>query len=245
MTVALPSTDAEIREWIVRRLGGGPEACITVELSDGQLNDAILAAQMLWQTWVGWRRTVPVTVPGDGVVPEALIGTDVDTVVDVQWAVDADALAGAGSAPFGMLVPGGMWPVARGGLAAIVQQQGYVDLVARTFSADLTWSWEEGERVLHLFPTPVNGGRVGVTYKSRTFDWAHLTQGERALVLEYAWCKAMQTLSMIRTKFQDKPGAGGNFTLDGDSIWTNADMKLQEIEEKFRQQRRPIGFQVA
>jgi hypothetical protein len=82
-------------------------------------------------------------------------------------------------------------------------------------------------------------------YLSTQVDLRYLSNAEYWLFREYAQVQAMKTLAMIRMKYSDKPSATGTFSMDGDSVWANAEAREMELVEKIRQLQSPIGFWAA
>jgi hypothetical protein len=84
---------------------------------------------------------------------------------------------------------------------------------------------------------------VKVFYLSRCFDFASLATYEWLQFRQYALAKAMKTLATIRMKFPEKVSATGTFTMDGETMWANAEALEMQIEEKMRLMQRPVDIQ--
>lgn len=231
-------TESEMREWIKRRLGSGT---ICVELTIEQLDDAIKHAKDYWASWVGQAKMTLLTATGVSEYAEALIGTDVDTVVEVNFPIQNDltrmfAWADVQVNPYSWVYQG------YGGYNALVQLQQYVKDGSRILSADVDWEWDKIQRKLRVRPALTSGQQFGVIYLSREIDVGRLTNYEYWLFKEYALVQAMKVLGVIRMKYSDKPSATGSFTMDGDAMWANAEVKENELEEKMRALQSPVGF---
>lgn len=240
-------TDAELRTWIKRRLGDG---VICVELTDAQLDVAIQDAKDFWRAWVGQPKMVLLTVTSATEYAEALIGPDVDCVVEVNFPVSDDltrlfSWADVEVNPYTWVYAG------YGGYSALVQLMQYREMGQRVVSADLDWEWDRATRSLRIAPPPAMwaggsvGQQIGVVYLSTQVDLRYLSNAEYWLFREYAQVQAMKTLAMIRTKYADKPSATGSFGMDGDGMYANAEAKEQELVEKIRQLQSPLGFWAA
>ncbi|MFA4971346.1 MAG: hypothetical protein WC683_01950 [bacterium] len=224
--------------WIKRRLGDG---VICVELTDEQLDVAILTAKDFWRAWVGQPKMVFLTTTGTSEIAEADIASDIDCVVDVTYPVSDDltrlfSWADVEVNPYTWVYTG------YGGYSTIVQLMQYRELGKRVVSSDLDWEWDRARRLLLLAPPPDGGQRVGVVYLSTEVDMRRLSNTETWLFREYALVQAMKILAMIRTKYSDKPSATGSFGMDGDGMYANAEAKEQELTEKIRQIQMPVGF---
>ena len=73
-------TEAQVREWIKRRLGCG---VVGVELTDDQLDDSIDDAKIWWQMWIGQMKSTLLTLTGKYEYDDTDIASDVDSIVDV------------------------------------------------------------------------------------------------------------------------------------------------------------------
>jgi len=225
---------AKIKEWILRKLGCD---VIGVELTDDQLEDALMEAQEYWQQWVGRVRSVDLPA-AKRECDASEIATDVDSVVDVFFGghsagVDFFAWADVRVNPFQQMIGG------RQGYAGIVQYQQYRKDLLKSISADFDWMWDRSRRVLVISRSAL-GQRIKVVYLSRCFDYEVLSSYEWKLFREYALYKAMRTLAVIRMKFPEKPSATGTFSMDGESMWANAEALGMQIEEKMRLMQRPV-----
>lgn len=230
----------KLKEWIRRKLGCG---VINVELTDDQLDDALVEAEEYWQMWVGVVKSKDMALGSSVAIPATDIAEDVDSVVDVYFEATQETLgnyfgwAGVEFNPVQMYSGGG------GGYSSLVQYFQYMEDAKRTLSSDWDWNWDRSMRVLTLSPSDMSSGtKYRVVYLSREVDYSFLATYEWSLFRDYAHAKAMRTLAAIRMKFADKPSATGGFTMDGDAMWANAEAMEIMIEEKMRNMQRPTGF---
>jgi hypothetical protein len=233
-------TEAEIKEWICRRLGA---PVVKVELTDDQLDDAVMLAKEYWQMWVGQCKAVQMRLTGTTEYSEADIGVDdLDYVADVVFAfqtsnlTDFFAWADVEINPFQYVFSG------EGGYGMLVQYMQYREMGKRIVSADRDWDWDRAKRKLIIVPKETSTPEVEIFYISRNIDLSYLDTYEWRMFREYALSQAMKTLAHIRMKFADKPSAMGSFTMDGDSLYANAEGMEQQIEEKVRNLQHPTGF---
>jgi hypothetical protein len=233
-------TEAEVKEWICRRLGA---PVINVELTDDQLDDAVMLAKEYWQMWVGQCKAIQMDLTGSTEYSEADMGvTDLDYVVDVIFAynssnlIDFFAWADVEINPFQYVFSG------EGGYGTLVQYMQYREMGKRIVSADRDWEWDKAKRRLIIVPKDTTTSMVEIFYVSKTVDLAYLTSYEWLMFRQYALSQAMKTLAHIRMKFADKPSATGTFTLDGDAMYANAEGMEAMVEEKMRSLQSPVAF---
>jgi len=232
-------SEVQVKEWICRRLGKG---VVGVELKDDQVDDAVIEAKQWWQMWVGQAKSVLITMPGGTEVPEASIATDIDSVVDVVFEISGNSFADYFSWAdvelnvYSWLGQGG------GGYSELVQYMQYREMAKSLVAADNDWDWDRARRVLTVTPEQAAGKKIMVTYLSTEMDMAYVTNYEMDVFRKYALAQAMKTLAMIRMKYSGKPSATGEFSMDGDALWANAEAIEAEVEEKMRNLQEPVGF---
>ena len=230
----------KLKEWITRKLGCD---IVGVELSDEQLEDSIRDAQEYWMQWIGRVRAADLTLSSAREYAAALIGPDVDSVVDVYFDAYDDGMrdtygwADVSVNPFQYVYE------ERGGYSSVIQYLMYREDARKIISSDRDWMWDKTRRMLIISPADDQSRVVKVIYLSRYFDYSALTTYEWRMFREYALAKSMQTLAIIRMKFSEKPSAaGGSFSMDGDSMWANAEAMLMNIEEKMSKLQQPVGI---
>jgi len=234
-------TEAQVKEWICRRLGKG---IVAVELTDHMLDDAIRDAKEWWQMWVGQCKSVLFTLTGTTEYPEALIASDIDSIVDVVFELASQSFTNLFSWADVEINPY-TWIYSGGGdmpYSTLVQYMQYREMAKQITSSDKDWDWDRAKRALIISPQPDAGSRVLVTYISTTMSMDYMTNYEMRIFRNYALAQAMRTLGSIRMKYAGKPSATGEFTMDGDSMWANAEAIEAEMEEKARQLQAPMGF---
>jgi hypothetical protein len=236
---------SRLKDWIMRSLGCDT---VSVELTDDQLNDCIDEAQNYWQMWVGNVKAVLVTVTANREYPAIAIAEDVGSVVDVIFDDISDGFrnlwgwAGVSIDPAQYLNGFGQGYGRNigynNGNSALTQYMMHLEDSQRIMSTDRDWQWDRPRRTLVVWPG-TNSSKMMVYYLSRCFDYAVLEPHEWTLFREYCLGKAMMKLGQIRMKYQDLPSATGDFTLDGESLYANAEAKLLQLEEKMRLMQRP------
>lgn len=231
----------QLRSWIQRKLGLG---VIHVEITEDQLDDAIMEAEEYWQMWMGVTKSKLITRGNSVAIPAADIGPDVSSVVDVYFSAVGDAIgrmyawADVEYNPFQEALGGG-----HSGYADIVQYLQYKEDGMRIASSDQDWNWDRSTMELTISPNTIPAGsKMMVIYLSRDMDYAFLAPHEWKMFRDFALAKAMKTLSFIRSKFSGLPSATGEFTMDGDSMWANAEAMEMIIEEKMKALQPPTGI---
>lgn len=229
----------KLKAWILRKLGCD---VIGVELTDEQLMDAVVDAQEYWQQWVGRVRSVELTLTSSREYPSESIGPDVDSVIDVFFDSYDDGLrdvfgwADVEINPFQETFEG------RYGYSGIVQYQMYRKDAQKIVSSDRDWRWDRSRGMLIISPRDNNMRKITVVYLSKCFDYSSLASYEWAQFRRYSLAQAMKTLAVIRMKFPEKPSATGTFSMDGETMWANAEAMEMQVEEKMRQLQRPVGI---
>lgn len=227
---------AKLKQWILDKLGCN---VIAVELTDEQLEAAITDAQEYWMQWVENIKAVDLNITAeDREYADTDIGTDVDAVVDVIFdSIDNSLRDVYGWAdvqinPYQWIYGG------NGGYSAITQYLMYREDADRIMSADRDWEWDESRKVLIISPRYSETRTVKVIYVSRCFDFTKMRTFEWQQFRRYALAQAMKILSVIRTKYSELPSATGSFSMDGDSLWANAEALEMGVDEKMRSLRR-------
>lgn len=234
-------TEAQVKEWVCRRLGKG---VVAVELTDEQLDDAIRDAKEWWQMWVGQCKSVLFTLTGEREYPEALIASDIDSVVDVVFELTSQSFTDLFSWADVEINPY-TWIYSDGGdgvYSTLVQYLQYRELAKQVTSSDKDWDWDRSKRAVIISPQPDAGSRVLITYISTQMEMSYMTNYEMRIFRNYALAQAMKTLAPIRMKYASKPSATGEFSMDGDAMWANAEAIENDMEEKARQLQAPTGF---
>lgn len=228
---------AKLKAWISRKLGCD---VIGLELTDEQLDDAITDAQEYWMQWVGNTKAVDLTITDEKrEYADTDIGTDVDSVVDVYFDTQGDSFNDV----FGwadVQINPYQWVYSRqGGYSAINQFMMYREDANRIMSGDRDWEWDDSRKVLVISPRNSDTRTIKVVYISRCFDFTKMRTYEWNQFRRYALAQAMKTLSVIRTKYSDLPSATGTFSMDGETLWANAEAMEMSVEEKMSNLQRP------
>lgn len=231
-------TESKIKEWILRKLGLGT---VAVELTDNHLDDAIVDAKEWWQSFVGQGKSVLLTLSGTTEYAEALIGTDVDYVTDVIFEVNSQDIANIydwADVEFNLYT----WFSAPNSMSSFLQYMQHRELLREVTGSNRDWEWDRTRRILAITPTPSAGEKARVVYISNDVELSYITGYEMTIFRNYALAQAMKTLAHIRMKYASKPGASGEFSMDGDSLYANAEALEQNAQDTAMKLSSPVGI---
>jgi hypothetical protein len=234
------NTEAQLKEYIQRRLGHG---VVKVELTDDQLDDAVMAAKEYWQMWVGQPKAKEMTSTGTTEYAKALIGSDVSYVTDVIFSMRSDGLTNIFSwadVEYNPYYNSYGSPNYR--YSDLLQYMQHREIGRRITSSDRDWAWDEAQQLLIVTPLLDAGEVFVVIYTSTEMELSNLKTYEWRMFRDYALAQAMRTLGAIRMKYTDKPSATGSFSMDGDALWANAEALEMQIEDKMRNLQEPVPF---
>jgi len=232
--------ESQVKAFICRRLGDG---VIDVELTDLMLQDAINEGKRLYASFLGQRKSAVLAINQNTEYDASLIGSDVDTVVDVFFPLDGESFNNLWSWAGVDFDPSTMAYAQSGSYSALVQYMQYREQGRRIVSADRDWEWDSVRRKLIITPRP-DSSQIMVQYLV-TYAGIDLTRvhgWEEMIIQDYCLGSAMMTLGNIRTKYADKPSATGAFSMDGDILYANGEQMRAEAIEKLRAFVPPTGF---
>jgi hypothetical protein len=227
----------------VKRQLGYPVLC--VELDDGHFGDAVDDAEIWVAAHMGTVRQHRFQVAG-GLPGEYDVPDDCEYVVDValpeatnriDLMLNPSAFADTNELPYAYYsstIGGGF----NSGLYQFLQ---YNEMTRRTLSADEDFTWDPQNRKVILRPTS-NSGTAIMWYLTRVCDYNALSIQQYLLVRRMARAQAMYTLGNIRAKYSSVPSAGGQVTLNGSELISNAQLEFGEITEQMRQLTPPPPF---
>lgn len=230
------ATEADIKDFTLRRLG--KSGCMDVELTDEQLDDAVDEAKRWWMRYQGNLKKVYLTVVSGqsvyDVVPDAYsvvdvlfeeVGIDVPTVYDVE---NYD------------IYPSYIFFSPNASYADLIQYIQYRETSRRVFGADLDWEYDRPRRKLVIFPEPTRSFLVQYSYYAKTLKVSDLEPWAYDMVRRYSLAMAMETLSYVRGKYSQIPSAGGEFSLNADTLQTQSEIMRTELTEQIKQFRKPM-----
>jgi hypothetical protein len=227
----------------IKRQMGHPVLC--VELADEHFDDCMDDAEIWVMAHLGTIRQhkfqMNSLINGEFDVPE-----DCEYVVDVALPEDAlnidlllnpSAFADTNELPYSYYsntIGGGF----NSGLYQFLQ---YNEMTRRTLSADVDFTYDAQRRKLIIRPLS-NSGTAIMWYLTRVCDYNALSIQQYMLVRRYARATAMYTLGNIRAKYSSVPAAGGQVTLNGSELISNAQLEFGDLQEAMRNVTPPVPF---
>lgn len=105
----------------------------------------------------------------------------------------------------------------------------YNELINQVFANDVTFSWSEYNRTLHIHQVVRNKERVLAEVElEKTEQELMQDRNLRAWIKKYTLAKCMLTLARIRGKFGSLPGAGGGISLNGNDLSAEGTTMIEE-----------------
>ena len=242
----MAQSDAEIRGYIERSLGGG---VVTVELTEDQYNDAIFESKMWFMGHIGQMKNKVLQISASGGAFD--VADDCLSVAEVYFDKQRDDLfdqfdwAGVELNPLAFGMYGGYYgdSVAGGGYSMLVQSLQYRETARRVLSTDRDWEWDYQAKKLRIYPTNGDiGTQVFVVYFVDDLDVSKVRPYEYQLIRRFAFASAMETLGYIRTKYSDGPSATGSMTLNGSDLLANSDLIKDTCNQQILTIKPPANF---
>lgn len=241
MSCDRPMTEPELKQWIVRRLGG-PVAC--VELDDSQLEDAIGEARQWFAAKKGVDRDITLDLFSGQV--EYTMPEDCDAVIDVAFQVSpldislifAPHIIADEKIPYNAFAA----PSSAGLYSSLVQSLQYVEMAKKILNAERNWLYFPHKNILLLLPNPKGGGKAFVEYKSSCITLEHLPARDQEFIRRYALAWAKHDLGMIRTKYSSWPTAQGQTQLNGTMLIDQAVKEMEKLEDQLYDSAKPMPF---
>lgn len=239
-------SDAEIRKWVRRKLGLG---IVDVELTDEQIDDALLDAKMWFNAVIGQEKATEIDIPPKG--GEVDVPADCQAVVEVIFERNRSEYlqmfdwADVEMAPIGY---GTYYGSPSGSYSYITQWQQYIEQGRKIISVDRDWGYDRAKRKLHIWPIDDDqrgaglGNKALIYYLSDDIDLSALHTYEYDLVRKMTLAESMITLGNARSKFLSLPTSGGEQSLNGDALIASGGELRDQINEKAQFLRPPVPF---
>lgn len=235
-------SEAELKQWILRRLGS---PVTRVCLDALQLDDAVEEAMRWFAAKKGVDRDMTMDLYAGKV--EYKMPDDCDMVLDVAFQVSPLDISLI-FAPYNIAqdekVPYSVFSAgATGGLySSLLQSMQYVEMAKRMINAERNWIYFPHKKVLLLLPDPKGGGKVFIEYKSSCNNIEQLPERDHELVKRYALAWAKQDLGMIYSKYSTWPTAQGQVSLNGDQLMAQARNEMDKLEDEIYESAKPMAF---
>lgn len=244
----IPRTKQDVVERVLRKLGSPP---LKVELTPAQLEDAYDDAVRWFIGRKGVRSWVKLNVVA-GKQDYTELPDNIDSVVEVvppksglwdvmPWGAEAAFLGIHNRIPIDEDSP--FSPSAYDAdYSAVVQGLQYSEQARRILGGDFGWEWNSSERLLRIYPKPTSPGYMMVGYIANEIDLRKMQVREVDLVVRRALAEAKGSLGRIRSKYQEWPMAGGDKTMDGDTLLTEAETEKEKLDVEIEDLSYPIPF---
>lgn len=237
----------DFREWARRKLGDDGACTVKVELTENQFDQALDDAKDWWNSNLGLYKEAQLNVAsGQGVYDLSGVTPRVDDVSKV-WVPDRYHLL-----DFRGLYPGFLdvdgFPYGVMGLpgespqGTLVQLMQTISSSQRILSSDPDWEFYSDNidklnpvRELRIFPPPETGGVAYYFYRvdPRDIKLHMYNQRDLWLIRDYALAECKYMLGRIRGKYTGGlPAAGGDRTLDGDTLLMESKEDKERLEQK-------------
>ena len=233
-------TEQDLTDWVKRQFG---YPAVEVELSVAHYTDALDDAKRWFAQHVGGDRKQVLVSVQYGVGEVAL-----PSYCEVVAAVTFDDPDDQGNLDDDEWLHGSMRTKQPGGRyqhSAKEQLLQYREMARKIAGTDPVWEHDRARQMLIVGPADATRTML-VEYSDGLIDVTKLSPTEYRLVREWTYAHAMYVLSMIRTKFSSLPSAGGEMTLNGDTLMSEANQRKSELEVKIQslRTRRPDSMLV-
>lgn len=234
--------DEELKQYILRKLGGG---VVDVQLTEDALTDCIEDAKRWFSARKGYKGDITIDL-ANGANGVYVLPDDVDTVLSVQFSnstlsdvqqfVDPmDVLTGLPFSPWTTFTSSKQG----GALSSYAQMLQYMDTAGRVLGAELDWFQQNN--ALYILP-PQTSGYARIEYKASNFTVDQLNNMDHNYVKNYALACAKETLGRVRSKYDAYPTAQGTTQMDGSVLLAEAEREKETLEEEIALSTFPAGF---
>lgn len=237
------ANEEDFKKYLLRRMGQG---IVQVEITDEQLNDAILDTKRWFVSYWGLIRAKTFDVlPG---ISEYTLSTDVAEVLNVYveqarippLVFDREFPF---AFPFPMRAEGGIvFSYPAGLYSALVQQLQWIDQLKRIFNAELEFDYNTSNRVLRLMAPANNSGLCLVEYISNSVSLNEIFGVAEELFVDWARAEVLERVGRVRSKYGGYPTAGGERTLDGERLLEESKALKEEVRTRAIERGYPIPF---
>lgn len=246
---------SEFKKWVRQKLGQDGDCGVIVELTDNQIEQALEDAKDWFHSYFGFYKEAQLSL-SSGVAEYDLsaISPAVDEVVQVWFPKDPQYV------DFSVLYPGFLdisgFPYEWVGMfrgsypqTTLVQTMQTIESTARILSCDLSWEyWQDRSTVpvtklLRVMPVPQISGPAIYQYRvdpaDMKIDW--YSPRNLWILREWALAECKYTLGRIRGKYTGGlPAAGGDRTLDGESLISEAQADKERLQTQILDIQGPV-----
>lgn len=242
MPANLGMTEPDIKAYIKRKLGDG---IVKVELTDLHMDDIMRDARRWFINRVGVevfhellvsRGSTTYQLPNyiidvyevhlpnmslTGIAGEDDFSRQYSYLFG-QWYTQSYGVGGYGRAPGQDQMP----------YSNLVQRLQMVETIGRLWGSDSDWFYDSRQRILNIMPAPGVNGPAMLQVNSAMFDSSKLDPRDEDLFLRWAIAIAKEQLGRIRSKYDSVPTVGGDRSLDGDTLLSEAQTEMETLERQ-------------
>ena len=231
-------TKEDIKDYVVRRLGGGK---VSVELTEDQIDDAIQDATDKYAEYLPALTVFPITVSPN------IQMYDLDTLATTQnltlnpirevleVTFHEQDIFSTDIKLFNVI----NWTAFQyWDLQTFYLWEHWQQMAQKVLNAEFEFEFfrvtpEGATNVLFLTNVPP-GSTQGTVWYTTTQPISSMRDDEIRIVKDLAHAYAMQTLGRVRSKFGSFPSPGGDIQLDGSALLQEAKEELESIEKKLQ-----------
>ena len=104
--------------------------------------------------------------------------------------------------------------------------------LGRLWGADADWRYDKPTRTLTIMPRPPRNGPAFLQVNSNMFDSTKLDPEEEDLYLRWCLMLGKEQLGRNRSKYDTIPTVGGDRSLDGDTLLSEASLERETLERQ-------------
>lgn len=232
-------TEAELKDWILRRLGA---PFLKVELTQGHLDDIVEESLRWFSAKKGLVKLSLLTTQAG--VTEYDLPHDADMILNVNFSLSPLDIAmvyepyllEGDSLPFDVFAS----PESGGLYSSLVQSLQYIETAKRVLGGEP--EWRQIGRKLRIWPAPKQGSSVMLEYKSNHITLQDLSERDHDLIKRFALAQAKEDVARVRSKYDSYPTAQGSVSLDGDRLFDEAQREKEKLEEEIFDSAMPMAF---
>lgn len=240
----LGMTEEEVKAYVKRRLGDG---VVGVELTDAQMDDILRATKRWFVARCAIKTVSNLTVSTD--VSEYVLDNQIVDVYEVYFPKSnltsfdkSDDFSYVNGFYLGSMFGGQSQEGYRFNqlpYSDLVQRLQYLETAQRIWGADAQWEYDSRTRTLRIMPSPPVSGTAVIIGNSANVQTTSLDPEDEDLFLRWATAEAKEVLGQIRSKYDSVPTAGGDRSLNGDTLFTQAEMEKEALSNEVMNRKMP------
>ena len=233
-------TEEEIVAYLKRKLGGGIE---TVELTVDHFTDIMNDTKRWFLFRVGQKQFMQLTVASG--ISEYTLPANVLEVLSCRIENYNFDTAGADdfsyaygfvfgswytNTQYGSLPGDGASTLSPMPYSDLVQRLQYLETIQRVWGGDPEWFFDKNTKKFTLSPAVGYNGIALMEIFSNTVDTRQLDPEPEDFFLRWALAEAKETLGTVRSKYDSYPTVGGDRSMNGDQLLSEAREAKEKLE---------------